>query len=944
MSLLALAVLVGCRDWQTGGGDLRIWAAPSGVQILPETTVELENGVFSDAERAVSLAGAINETVAFQLVFTGGPEAGSVWGVTVGDLRQDDRVIPAEQVRLYRQGLVEVEDYPSWYLRLTPETRRRRAFPDPLVPLTAPRGALPIDVPAGSSSAVWVEVRIPPSAEPGIYRSVVRVSRRSGLERQLDLVVRVWPFAIPQTHHLQLLAGVEHKALLHHHLEVEGRPYVPQRLSFDDPAYERGAAIIDATLQLLHDHRCTPLLTDLYPSHRLDAGGGVTWDWSDYDRLATGIVEGSLFADRTAAGVWLMPVNDVHPSPETYGGWGSAGYEQMLTDTLRECVRHFDERGWLDRHVVMMALPGPTSGARYERYERLGRVVQRADRRLRLFCPLPSHSMEPYGWVNHGYRDLSEWVTVWCPPARLADPAELASLRTRGKSTWLRPDQPPFAGSLAMIAPPSDARSVAWQAHRFGCDAVWLPTVTQWPREGEHDRSGTGLLWPGKPYGLDRPIPSIRLKRLHRGAQDYEYCWLLDRNRRPGIARLIAGDLVPGGGTLSYGEHFLDGWANAWVADPNAWSLARKLMARELLAAIASGDGEAASSNEDITAFERQLEWARLTKTVRQIRLRLEGVRLRVDPAVSGDALQVDATVSVFNATGKVAGGTLGFAELPDDWRQRAEASVAIGELAPSRTTRRVVRVEAPALETNLTGSLPVKLALTRAGDPVAETTGRLCLVTGQRLRRPPVIDGKLDDWPLGSRNVAGDFVLVGAADVPKRNRSYPDRPTHDTAVHVCCDRDYLYLGFRCDDDNLGARRIARDNYVKYDGLWPAQEDLVEVLLDPTNRAVGPADLLHVVVKANGAVVTERGVACLDQVAEHAEWPAGVIAAIDDTSQPNRWTVEIRIPLASLPTPASVWGVNFARYHARSGEYASWSGAPRHLYSPTALGNMRLER
>jgi hypothetical protein len=51
---------------------------------------------------------------------------------------------------------------------------------------------------------------------------------------------------------------------------------------------------------------------------------------------------------------------------------------------------------------------------------------------------------------------------------------------------------------------------------------------------------------------------------------------------------------------------------------------------------------------------------------------------------------------------------------------------------------------------------------------------------------------------------------------------------------------------------------------------------------------------------------------------------------------------EIRVPLTSLGKTAPIWGINFARYVTRLGEYSTWSGARRYLYSPASLGNIQL--
>ena len=128
---------------------------------------------------------------------------------------------------------------------------------------------------------------------------------------------------------------------------------------------------------------------------------------------------------------------------------------------------------------------------------------------------------------------------------------------------------------------------------------------------------------------------------------------------------------------------------------------------------------------------------------------------------------------------------------------------------------------------------------------------------------------------------------------MPKRGRSSPDRPSQETTVFVCHDSDYVYFAFNYADDHMSERAISRGNTVTYDELWPVGEDLVEVVLDPTHRAIDSGGLLHFVVKANGAVISEQGVPCLAEVARYSDWPAGVEAKLDDTSQKDRWTVEM---------------------------------------------------
>jgi hypothetical protein len=926
-------------------GDLRIWALSDSVTILGDARPEAENEVYREADGTIRLDAAINEVTSFQLALVSMGSSVNIKGVTVADLRQGEWVIPAEQVWLYRQGLVSADEFPVWYLRLTPYLGRPKKIPDPLIPLTAPGGALPIGLEPGQCQGLWVDICVPLGTHPGLYRSTLRVVTGGGGERRLKLLVNVWPFALPQTRHLAVLAGVETAKLFRCGLEVDGEPYAPVRLSFDDPAYQRAANFLDQTWQLLHQHRCSPILSDVYPIRRVGVGGQIELDWVDYDRMVSGLLDGTAFEDRQAVRAWPLPVSGRVPSPEAYKGWGSSEYEDVLADYLRQCVEHFDKKGWLDRHFLRIELPGRSRGRQYRQFRRLGELVRKTDKRINLLCHLACQSMGPYGYLEDPFEDVSDMVGIWCPPASLADHGELASQRAGGKGCWLWPDRPPFAGSLSLLAPPDHALCIGWHAYRFGYEAVWLAEINDWRNDGAVVSKGSerSLIWPGRPFGLDRPVPSIRLKRLRRGLQDYEYLWLLEQNRRPGIARLIAADLIAYAGTGCYGDNFLDGKPGGWMTDKGSWSLVRKLMAQELIETMKErGTLSDKGLVENVARFERQIEWARLTKSVRQVRVQVEGFRVNIDQNDVAEPVRIEAHVSLFNATAKPFNGALIVAADQEEGWKFDEPTVPINELEPFKHARQMVRARAESIKANIEGVMQVGILLGDDAGRITRTNGRLCVLTSQRVKSPIVIDGKLEEWPLGTTNVAGDFVLVGALDVPKARESNPNRSSQLTTVFVCNNRDYLYIGFNCDDESLADRRISRSNYVRYDDLWPTGEDLVEVVLDPTNKVKHAGDLFHIVVKSNGAVVSERGVSCLGRVARCRRWPADVLAAIDDTSHRNRWTVEIRIPLAAFGEKAAVWGVNFARLNPRLGEYSSWSGARRYIYSPVSLGNMRL--
>jgi Domain of unknown function (DUF4091) len=80
------------------------------------------------------------------------------------------------------------------------------------------------------------------------------------------------------------------------------------------------------------------------------------------------------------------------------------------------------------------------------------------------------------------------------------------------------------------------------------------------------------LVYRGETMGLDEPAPSIRLKGLRRGSQDYEYLWLLSQAKGGGevvdqaVSTLLHGSIR---GRASLGA------PGMWVHDSDEWDRMR---------------------------------------------------------------------------------------------------------------------------------------------------------------------------------------------------------------------------------------------------------------------------------------------------------------------------------------------------------------------------------
>jgi len=90
-------------------------------------------------------------------------------------------------------------------------------WPDALVPdvdevAGERRNAFPFQVAAGETRAIWVEVRVPPSAAPGAYAGSVAVTWDGGAAT-VPVALTVWPFTLPSTASLKSAFGFTYGAI-----------------------------------------------------------------------------------------------------------------------------------------------------------------------------------------------------------------------------------------------------------------------------------------------------------------------------------------------------------------------------------------------------------------------------------------------------------------------------------------------------------------------------------------------------------------------------------------------------------------------------------------------------------------------------------------------------------------------------------------------------------
>ena len=594
--------------------SVSVWVTSDGVRVNPETGRYLEerpdihadypggeyqtrNAVWDNATGQVSLHAGRNEFVAFQVIVAVDESVSDI-RICFDTLRGSQGAeISGRNIALFKAWCAHVTQISSGFQ----DTSLGPAwYPDALLPV--PIGQpLVFDIPdrdnrigrSQRNQSVWVDIFVPrdsDDAPSGVYHGELAVSWPGG-SRCLDVALTVWDFALPDETHC--FGDIYNRTLL----DMDDR----QELGY---------------YQMAHQHRFHPGV----PAYRPDIqvkGTDVTIDWDHYDNRLQKYFDGSAFTEKH--GYWgpgygtpiphiVLPF-DINKEGQGNRAWpiplppeGRTGdYEVVWVETARQFKTHFESDSTWQKVRKIVFLDGLDESYNEAAYEK-----------MRYYCDLLRRGMGA-DWfqfrIDGGYSweamaSLEKHVGLWVCHTVGFDAEKMAHFRERGVEPW-------FYGPMIYERKANSAcgsntftdldlltcRGVGWVAWKLDCgycewefDAYWdshsgnYDPEMNWinatnfrHRKSEFNGSGM-LIYRGGPVGLDEPVPSIRLKALRRGLQDYEYFWLLDNAGQGNAARRIVASVVH---AEPFGQTSI-GNVEIWKNDPEIWIEARIEVGRML--------------------------------------------------------------------------------------------------------------------------------------------------------------------------------------------------------------------------------------------------------------------------------------------------------------------------------------------------------------------------
>ena len=476
------------------------------------------------ARRPFTLTGARNGYVSFHLVVKM-PETGAY---RLSFSLED------------KTGKLQTDLFREWFHFTESD---KNYYPDALVPVSSPYSSQMPDpgnrIEKQTAQAFWVDIWIPADAEPSVYAGAATLEAGKQ-KRVLPVRLSVLPAVIPD----EDVIAVDHNSY--------GSSWLADQYPGTRVPSEASFRLTHLHHRLFYEHRGVfhqlgyghggKVIPEFAPEL---AGSGKTRKvagWDLYDRHYGPLLDGSAFngsrrGPRPIPFVYL-PINPEWPA--SFVWWGEPGYEAEFVNVVREMEKHFRERGWTRTNFEVFfnhkkrykAFPWDGDEARFPDDDNYiveyGRLLKKA---LPPASPVKFVFRTDASWtMERQFKSLEGIINFWVCGGGMFGWYDHAPnmLKDRGDIVWI------YGGAPTVTAPSAAITELPLRVWLFGVDG-WVHWQTTDPGKDpwfHFNGGGTALAYPGTHFGINEPIPSVRLKIQRNCAQDLALLHSL-RTRRP---------------------------------------------------------------------------------------------------------------------------------------------------------------------------------------------------------------------------------------------------------------------------------------------------------------------------------------------------------------------------------------------------------------------------
>lgn len=517
----------------SGGGAVEFWSTYATEKVLASRATEKYNYTRLPAE--LNVDAALAEYEGAQLIMSAEGDVKS-YDVTLSDLTFGNKIYEKENVKIYNQKYIEVNTITNGQS----STLDAGDYPDALLPFDAAKKAGENRIAAGCNQGIYFDFWIPDTTAVGTYTGSFTVTY-DGKEKSIPVRLTVRNVKVSETTHTKTYFSVDHGwGVSNGELDSSIDIVNEYNLALSEYRLGGGQWPVGMTEYWIGQFGKNP--------QDIEDWLNLVWDYISQPKNSTLALPYLFVSDNTGENIDRKILED------TIYAFAARCLEENvnLVDKLIGYYTMIDEPDMKGdgsvQHVkdVMDRVYAATEAAavRIENAE--------GDAALKSQIAESVRNIETVVPVGRYVSAMADSVDTWCPGTHNYDTESgRAQFDLPGEKWWYTCVGPSYPLANYQIESAGFLpRIFDWQAEKYGItgNLYWAANYYK-DEDGNHledyyqtavrsvGRSGEAFLfYPAKPYGLDKPVGSLRLHYARDGIEDKELLLAL----RAGYERLSA--------------------------------------------------------------------------------------------------------------------------------------------------------------------------------------------------------------------------------------------------------------------------------------------------------------------------------------------------------------------------------------------------------------------